>query len=242
MARNWLYYALGTFSYTIEVSLGYQPPGYRVDSICQRVANGVYYLLDRAHGSGITGHVTDSATGVPLVAEVKVLEATSTPDTIAPRMSDSLFGRYWHPLRGDTTYTVEFSRWDCQPRTISGVRVERGRMTEVNVALARREGVEESTNDDENMLNSSFVIHVHSSLDNVRFTCRLAHPGDIRLDVFDRNGRMIRELVSGRQPVGERTCDWDGCSRSGRPVASGVYFARLSGSTGAATAKFLIER
>jgi hypothetical protein len=37
MARNWLYYALGTFSYTIEVSIGYQPPGYRVDSICQSV-------------------------------------------------------------------------------------------------------------------------------------------------------------------------------------------------------------
>ncbi|MEO0108287.1 MAG: M14 family zinc carboxypeptidase, partial [candidate division WOR-3 bacterium] len=142
LARNWLYYALGTFAYTIEISQGYQPPGEMIDSICQRVSQGAYYLLERTRGSGITGHIRDSATGLPLRAEVRVLEATSTPDTVQPRMSDSVFGRFWHPLRPGT-YSVLVSCPGYTERLLTGVNVEPGLLTRLEIGLAPGPGVEE---------------------------------------------------------------------------------------------------
>jgi hypothetical protein len=56
----------------------------------------------------------------------------------------------------------------------------------------------------------------------------LAAAGPVRLDIFDGRGRLVRSLV--RRPyvaAGFYTATWDGRDDGGRPVASGVYHARL---------------
>lgn len=50
-----------------------------------------------------------------------------------------------------------------------------------------------------------------------------------RLEVFDLQGRSIRELWSGSDPG--RPIQWDGRDREGRPVPSGAYWARLEGAS-----------
>jgi len=49
----------------------------------------------------------------------------------------------------------------------------------------------------------------------------------VRLQVFDTLGREIALLYDGDQTTGYHLSVWDGRSRSGAPVASGVYFVRL---------------
>jgi len=56
----------------------------------------------------------------------------------------------------------------------------------------------------------------------------LAAPVACRLDVHDLQGRLVRTLVAGELPAGRHEARWDGRDRAGRPVASGVYVARLA--------------
>jgi hypothetical protein len=56
----------------------------------------------------------------------------------------------------------------------------------------------------------------------------LPRPGAMELALYDSQGRRVRELLSGMQPAGTYGIRWDGCDEGGRPVASGLYFVRLS--------------
>jgi hypothetical protein len=239
LARNWLYYASGTFAYTIEVSLGYQPPGYRVDSICRRVSVGAYYLLDRAHGSCVTGHVTDSLTGAPLIAEVKVREATSTPDTIQPRMSDSLYGRYWHPLRA-MSYTLEVSKYGYYPKTIPSVVVQPGVPTVLDVALVRNPGIED-LQFGRPVSPSVFLSSRRIASRSVSISYQIMRAGPVRLGVYDRSGRMVRELVDQTVPAGDYAATWDGRTETGSKSASGVYFVHLASGETKLTRKLVMD-
>ncbi len=55
----------------------------------------------------------------------------------------------------------------------------------------------------------------------------LAQPGEATLRVYDVDGRLVRTLVSGWQPAGERTVVWDGLDDRGGRAASGLYFCHL---------------
>jgi len=58
-------------------------------------------------------------------------------------------------------------------------------------------------------------------------TYSLAVDTDVELSVHDVQGRLLRTLVDGVQPAGERAVVWDGRDEGGRALPSGVYFARL---------------
>ena len=51
--------------------------------------------------------------------------------------------------------------------------------------------------------------------------------GNVRLSVYDVNGRRVRTLRNGDRPAGSHAVIWDGCDDQQRPLANGVYFARL---------------
>ncbi len=59
----------------------------------------------------------------------------------------------------------------------------------------------------------------------IRFTLSGAGFADLRL--YDVQGRLVRTLVSETRPGGLNEARWDGRDQSGRPVASGTYYARL---------------
>jgi hypothetical protein len=51
--------------------------------------------------------------------------------------------------------------------------------------------------------------------------------GHVEITLYDVSGRLVRTLVDASRPAGHDEVRWDGLDQSGRPVASGVYFARL---------------
>ncbi|MDD2891197.1 MAG: M14 family zinc carboxypeptidase, partial [bacterium] len=132
MARNWFYGKKGTISFTTEVGESSTPPAEKVDTIAARNLPGAYYLLDRVHGSGITGCITDSITDEPLIAEVRILEAYS--ESLAPRMSDSLYGRYRRILTPDK-YTVQAIKTGYDTTRIDSVEVVDNLPTILNIKL-----------------------------------------------------------------------------------------------------------
>jgi len=52
--------------------------------------------------------------------------------------------------------------------------------------------------------------------------------GDVSLRIYDVSGRVVKTLVEGRQNAGAKSLTWDGSGDAGVPVASGVYFYRLT--------------
>jgi len=66
--------------------------------------------------------------------------------------------------------------------------------------------------------------------------------GMAELVIYDASGRRVRGLVNGALPAGGHEAIWDGKDDRGRPVASGVYFARLGYTGGCATLKLVLVR
>lgn len=61
-------------------------------------------------------------------------------------------------------------------------------------------------------------------------TIRYALPeaGAFHLAVYDVQGRQVNVLASGTGAWGDRMAEWHGDDDGGAPVASGVYFVRLT--------------
>lgn len=63
---------------------------------------------------------------------------------------------------------------------------------------------------------------------------------DVRLEVFDVNGTLVRTLVNDTLDPNHYEIKWDGRDRVGVPVASGVYFYRIHVGTHEETRKLVI--
>jgi hypothetical protein len=64
---------------------------------------------------------------------------------------------------------------------------------------------------------------------NPKTTIRFQLPsaGPVHLGIYDAAGRLIQTLASGEVDAGNYGVSWNGRDALGRPVAGGVYFARL---------------
>ena len=76
---------------------------------------------------------------------------------------------------------------------------------------------------------------------------QLAETVEVRIDIYGLNGALVRTLALGHQAAGYyrsrgRAAYWDGTNESGEPVASGIYFYRLSAGTFTATRKMVIRK
>jgi flagellar hook assembly protein FlgD len=56
---------------------------------------------------------------------------------------------------------------------------------------------------------------------------QLSQPGQVDLQIFDVQGRLVRILVAGVLEAGIVRMPWDGRDDGGLPVGSGVYYTRL---------------
>ncbi len=65
---------------------------------------------------------------------------------------------------------------------------------------------------------------------------------DVVLDVYDVLGKRVARLAAGTFSAGTHEIVWDGRNAQGRPVGSGVYFARLQSGTETAVKKMVLIR
>jgi hypothetical protein len=70
----------------------------------------------------------------------------------------------------------------------------------------------------------------------------LPRDADAALSIYAVNGKLVRTLVDGRLPAGLREVAWDARNDAGKPVASGVYFYRLTAEGQALTRKMVLLR
>jgi hypothetical protein len=66
--------------------------------------------------------------------------------------------------------------------------------------------------------------------------------GEVKLEVYDAAGRLVREVTRGARAPGEGRVRWEGTGADGRRVPSGVYLARLSMGGQSAVRKVVFSR
>lgn len=74
------------------------------------------------------------------------------------------------------------------------------------------------------------------------FALDLPAAGAAELDVFDLSGRRVTGLGRAQLAAGRHALAWDGRGADGRPVAPGVYLARLRSGERAVTTRFVRMR
>jgi hypothetical protein len=70
----------------------------------------------------------------------------------------------------------------------------------------------------------------------------VGEPDDVRLEIFDLEGRRVRVLLTERRAAGPHRIRWDGADDAGHAIASGVYLCRLSIGSDAFAGKLLLLR
>ncbi len=75
----------------------------------------------------------------------------------------------------------------------------------------------------------ALALTAHPNPFNPKTTLRFAldEASHVDLGVYDLSGRRVATIVRGAMPGGAQEISWDACDEAGRPLASGVYLARL---------------
>jgi len=82
-----------------------------------------------------------------------------------------------------------------------------------------------------------FVPQLHGMM-TMRLSLRDSQ--SIRVEIFDVTGRRVRVLHEEAVYPGTLDLSWDGHDSEGNNLASGVYFVRLSTSSGSTTSKVML--
>ena len=71
---------------------------------------------------------------------------------------------------------------------------------------------------------------------------QLKEDGDVRLEIFDASGRLVRTLVQQNQSMGDPTAVWNGLTENGSQAVSGVYLYQLRSGDFVQRKKMLLLR
>lgn len=79
---------------------------------------------------------------------------------------------------------------------------------------------------------------------NPRTTVAFSLPrrGQVRIKVFDLNGRHLRLLADSEFPAGDHAVNWNGRDDAGRALASGSYLVHLQSGSESSTRKVMLIR
>ena len=122
----------GIFSFTVELANEFIPPANQVQGICDNNIQAAMIMLDRPSHSILKGHITDAATGEPVVAEIYVDGVDNTGVYHLPYESNETFGSYYRLLTNGT-YDVTFSAYGYEFVTVENVVITDSDATIVDI-------------------------------------------------------------------------------------------------------------
>lgn len=93
-------------------------------------------------------------------------------------------------------------------------------------------------------LPASFSVRVYPNPFNpsTQIYFHLPSEGVVTVQVYDVNGRIVRELSRGFRKAGDHSVTWDGHNELGRTVASGMYFTHVRFGEERKVAKMMLVR
>ena len=199
-SKCWMYGKVGTIEYTVETADQFVPPFSIGIDVAQDNIGGALYLLERIKGPGLTGHIMDGKSGLPLVARIRIMELAE--ELVQPRMSEPEYGRYYRLLQPGT-YTVEVSRIGYVTRTFENFTLESDHLTELNVVLQPvASGIDDFYPEPGRAVCSGARIYPNPFDDQTTVEFNLTESSPVRITIVDMIGREICRLYNGELPPG----------------------------------------
>ncbi|MCX6233139.1 MAG: M14 family zinc carboxypeptidase [Bacteroidetes bacterium] len=216
---NWSYQSTGTLEFLIETADVFIPSGTIGQQVAADNLNGALYLLERAFKGGITGHIKDAETGEPIAATVRIVEIDN--ELVAPRTSDSLYGRYDRLLLPGT-YTVQAFAENTDTVTITNVEVGSDTLAVVDINLLHVVGMDEQAGTG---LRNKLIVEAYPNpvSDQVTFSFKLLEDNYVTLTIYNSIGQQVGVLVNEKQTRGTHQVQWNA-----QGLQAGVYFYHLS--------------
>ncbi len=85
-----------------------------------------------------------------------------------------------------------------------------------------------NANEDIVMPSASFVSNYPNPFTgNTKIRYELKRPGQASMAIYNVKGELVKQIFNGRQVSGTSEVTWNGIDKNHRPVAAGIYFARL---------------
>jgi hypothetical protein len=175
--NDWMYSQNGMLSYTIEMTKSGGDTSQLENDI---VLAALRTMLRRPDKQGITGIVTDAATGLPLQTKVTVRELFDEYQ-LKPYYTDQRFGRYIRFLVPGS-YTVEFSAEGYEKKVLSISVPAREAMQIHNIQLIRCPII----------LNRTVINGRQGAKDPPRWKGKLPHSGSVEMSVLTFNIGTVR--------------------------------------------------
>jgi murein tripeptide amidase MpaA len=243
---NWMYWEYGMQGYLIETATEFMPSGpNRINQIVQENVDGIFTLLNRVHGSSIVGHVYDSETLEPLVAEVSIVGEYPINQ---PRRSEPHYGRFYKMVRGPESYVLNVRKDGYEDYTDPAVIVEDGSPTYIDVPLVPSP-VDIGDDNPGGLINvrAFSISQNYPNPFNPSTTLQYSIPRnaesvDVDVAIYDVRGRMVRRLVDEVKDGGVHMVHWDGRDGKNEPVPSGIYLYRIRAGEFRDTRKMVLTR
>ncbi len=176
---------------------------------------------------GIHGEVTDSVTGQPLQAEIRIDEHDLDSSQV---FSDSLSGKFVR-LIAEGKYNLLITSDGYQEKRIDSVNVENYQTTNISVQLVPiGYGITEELFDEQQMLNLypdpvSGILHTEIKPEK---------PGLFTIEIISIDGRTLKTIDRINVPYGGTVVNTDVSELSG-----GIYFIRLRNNNKVWVKKFI---
>ena len=220
--RNWLYGAKGCIGFCVEL-LPYPTfiaPGEELSWRTERYFQGAKYILERASGSGITGHITDIVTGEPIYARVEITDRIS--NSVNPRYNEPLHGRYTRLLNAGA-YGVSVSAQGYNS-TVVWTTVSFDTITCLDIELTPQTIVEDID------IPVTQILDVKCSPNpfNNNLTIEYSVPKSslVTLNIYDCTGRTVYQKTVENNPANLNQFHWNASAE-----ASGIYFVQITAGT-----------
>lgn len=130
--KDFGYGATGAISWSMEISLSKQPPASQIVPYYIKNKNAMLSMITNSINQGISGTITDSETGEPVLATVFV-------GSFFPVNTNAETGDY-HKFLVPGTYTLRIEANGYLPQDIQGVTITSGMQSNISATLTRGGG------------------------------------------------------------------------------------------------------
>jgi hypothetical protein len=180
---------------------------------------------------GVTGIVTDSATGQPLKAKVFISGHDFDSSEV---YSDSVTGKYNRPIIAGN-YNITYSCPGYYPKTINNIHASNDSTTIINVQLRR-----DYTSITNNRNNTPSYYKLYQNFPNpfnpsTIISFDIPSASFVVLTIYDASGRALQTLINRPFTAGHYETEWNASNYS-----SGIYFYKLEAGNYAETRKMIL--
>ena len=176
----------------------------------------------------ICGYITETISGEPV--NYVLIKANNQPGEFT--FADS--SGYFEIQLPEGVYDLYAERVFYDDAIVYSVSVENGLSSEVDFNMTYDDPMVSVSGNELNISNSKLNISNYPNPFNPSTTISYSIPAAaaVELSIYNVKGQKVVTLVNQHQEAGEYATQWNGTDSENNPVASGVYFYRLSDDHG----------